>query len=83
MSLLSRLAGAEARLAILRPGLRVIEISGGLEDGVAPIATIDGDQLERLADETSDEFRARARAAAIAAGARTLIYGGLPPLAGY
>jgi hypothetical protein len=77
---MSCLAGAEARLRILRPGLRVIEISGGLEDGVAPIATIDGDQLERLADETSDEFRARAHARARATGARTLIYGGLPML---
>jgi hypothetical protein len=82
MSLLSRLAGAESRLRILRPGLRVIEISGGLEDGVAPIATIDGAPFQRQANEPPEDFRARARAAAIA-GARTLIYGGLPPMAGY
>jgi hypothetical protein len=42
LTLRARLAHAEARLAILRPGLRVISIRGGLEDGVADCATIDG-----------------------------------------
>jgi hypothetical protein len=79
VSLNARLAYAERALAILRPGLRVITIRGGLTaDASGDIATIDGDHLKRLAGETSDGFRARARAAAIAAGARTLIYGGLP-----
>ena len=77
---MSRLSGAESRLRILRPGLRVIEISGGLEDGVAPIATIDGAPFERQDNEPIEDFRARARAAASDAAARTLIYGGLPPM---
>jgi hypothetical protein len=79
LSIASRIASAEGRLAILRPGLRIITIHGGLTaDASGDIATIDGEQLARLVDETSDEFRSRAMAAAIAAGARTLIYGGLP-----
>jgi hypothetical protein len=36
--------------------------------------------MARSDGETTEDFRARARAAAIDAGARTLIYGGLPPL---
>jgi hypothetical protein len=37
-----RIAGAEAKLRVLRPGLRIVCIRGGLADGVADIAEIDG-----------------------------------------
>ena len=81
MSLLSRIAGAEARLSILRPGLRILSIRGGLKDDASgDFATVDGRPLARADGETSEDFRARARAAAIEAGARTLIYGGLPSM---
>jgi hypothetical protein len=81
LSLLSRIAGAEARLSILRPGLRILSIRGGLKDDASgDFATVDGRPLARADGETSEDFRARARAAAIDAAARTLIYGGLPPM---
>jgi Asp/Glu/hydantoin racemase len=78
MTLRARIATAEGRLAILRPGLREIVIRGGLDRGVASIATIDGEPLARAEGETSEAFRARAREAAIAAGAKVLVLGGLP-----
>jgi hypothetical protein len=81
MSLLSRIACAEHALSILRPGLRIISILGGLkDDSTGDFARIDGLSMARADGETSEDFRARARAAAIDAAARTLIYGGLPPL---
>jgi hypothetical protein len=76
--LMSRIAGAEARLRLLRPGLRVISIRGGLQNGVADLATVDGVELEPAPGESSDAFRARARESAIAAGAKVLVFGGLP-----
>jgi hypothetical protein len=81
MSLAGRIAGAEARLRLLSPSLRVVEISGGLVDGVADFATYDDVLIEREAsDESVDEFRRRAIALATAAGARALLFGGLPPM---
>jgi hypothetical protein len=76
--LMSRIAGAEARLRLLRPGLRVISIKGGLAPGVADLATVDGVEIEPAPGESSDAFRVRAREAAIAAGAKVLVFGGLP-----
>jgi hypothetical protein len=78
MTLRARIATAEGRLAILRPGLREVVIRGGLAPGVADIATIDGEPLARSDGETPEAFRARAREAAIAAGAKVLVLGGLP-----
>jgi hypothetical protein len=75
----ARLASAEQRLAILRPGIRTVEIRGGLESGVAPIATIDGKPFERWEGEPSDAFRLRAKAYAVDSDARVLVFGGLPP----
>jgi hypothetical protein len=78
MTLKARLAHAEAMLAILRPGLRVISIRGGLEDGVADCATIDGRPFKCWEGEPSDAFRLRAKAYAVDADARVLVFGGLP-----
>jgi hypothetical protein len=78
MTLRARIATAEGRLAILRPGLRVINIRGGLAPAVSDIATIDGEPIARADGETSEAFRARACEAAIAAGAKVLVLGGLP-----
>jgi hypothetical protein len=81
MSLLSRIACAEHALSILRPGLRVISIRGGLKDDASgDFATIDGRPMARADGETSEDFCARARAAAIERAARTLIFGGLRPM---
>jgi uncharacterized Zn-binding protein involved in type VI secretion len=74
----SRLESAEGRLRVLRPGLREIVVRGGLQDGVADHATIDGAPIVRQPDESSEQFRQRATAEAVASGARTLIIGGLP-----
>jgi hypothetical protein len=79
MSIANRIAGAERAMSVLRPGLRTVLIRGGLAPGVADFATIDGMPLARAEGETSEAFRARAREAAIAAGAKVLVLGGLPP----
>jgi hypothetical protein len=78
MSLANRIAGAERAMSFLRPGLRVIDISGGLQSGIASVATIDGARLEPEPGESPDAFRARAHARARVAGAKTLVLGGLP-----
>jgi hypothetical protein len=79
VTLKARLASVEQRLAILRPGLRVVTIRGGLTaDASGDIATIDGAPFGRQDNEPIEDFRARARATAIDAGAKTLIFGGLP-----
>jgi hypothetical protein len=80
MSLANRIAGAERAMSVLRPGLRVINIRGGLQSGVASVATIDGARLSPEPGESPDAFRARAMARAREAGSRTLIFGGLPPM---
>jgi hypothetical protein len=80
MTLRARIATAEGRLAILRPGLRVIVVRGGLAPGVSDIATIDGEPLARADGETSEAFRARAREVAISSNAKVLVLGGLPPM---
>lgn len=54
----------------------VVNITGGL-DGAPHHATYSGTQIDRLPHEAVDAFRARAVAAANAAGARCLIVGGL------
>jgi hypothetical protein len=78
MSIANRIAGAERAMSLIRPGLRVINVRGGLAPGVADIATIDGEPLARSGGETPEAFRARAREVAIAAGAKVLVLGGLP-----
>jgi hypothetical protein len=80
MSLANRITGAERAMAILRPGLRVINIRGGLTpDASSEFATIDGGQrIDRGATEDVEAFRARAREAAIALGSKVLVFGGLP-----
>jgi hypothetical protein len=67
-------------MSVLRPGLRVINIRGGLAPGVADIATIDGEPIARADGETSEAFRARAREVAISSNAKVLVLGGLPPM---
>jgi hypothetical protein len=78
ISLKYRIASAESRLRVLSPGLRVVSISGGLTDGIADIATFGDEVVERSPDETIEDFQCRARALAIAAGSRSLVFGGLP-----
>ena len=59
---------------------QTIVISGGLTAGVADIATVGEVQIERLPDETVEAFEQRAHDLAIAAGASTLVLGGLPKM---
>jgi hypothetical protein len=83
MTLRARIAGAEARLRILSPGLRIISIRGGLDrDAHEKYATHGecGEIIERQADEDAASFQRRARQLADAAGSRVLIFGGLPPM---
>jgi hypothetical protein len=77
ISLKYRIASAESRLRVLSPGLRVVSILGGLTDGIADIATFGDEVVERSPDETIEDFQCRARALAIAAGSRSLVFGGL------
>jgi hypothetical protein len=80
MGLKDRIAGAEARLRLLSPSLRVIAIEGGLQSGVGGIATIGNLLLvmTRADGESESDFRARAKAAARELGVQTIIFGGLP-----
>ena len=80
MGVKERIAGAEARLRLLSPGLRVVEIEGGLSDLRGDLATF-GDQIvEREADETIEDFQRRARALATVSGSRLVVFGGLSPM---
>ena len=60
MSTASRISSAEQRLRVLRPGLRIVTVRGGLQDGIADHAEIDGAQIVREPDESSEAFRQRA-----------------------
>jgi hypothetical protein len=74
----SRIAGAEQRLRVLRPGLRVVSIRGGLQPGVADHAEIDGAPIVRQPDESSEAFRQRAIGIAQSTNAKLIVLGGLP-----
>lgn len=83
MTLRARIAGAEARLRILSPGLRIISIRGGIDrDAHEKFATHGerGEIIERQPGEGAESFQRRARQLADAAGSRVLIFGGLPPM---
>jgi hypothetical protein len=73
-----RLAALELRLKASVPGIMEIVVRGGLEPGVAPIASFSGREWEAAPDESFEAFRARAKAAAEAEGARFIVVGGLP-----
>jgi hypothetical protein len=60
--------------------IQTITIQGGLTAGVADIAHFGDVQIERLPDETVEAFERRVHDLAIAAGASTLVLGGLPKL---
>jgi DNA polymerase III sliding clamp (beta) subunit (PCNA family) len=60
--------------------IQTITIQGGLTAGVADIAHFGDVQIERLPDETVEAFEQRAHDLAIAAGASTLVIGGLPKM---
>ena len=60
--------------------IQTIFISGGVTNGVTDIATFGEVQIERLPDETVEAFEQRAHDLAIAAGASTLVLGGLPKM---
>jgi hypothetical protein len=78
MSTASRISAAERAMSVLRPGLRTIIVRGGLTDGVADHAEIDGVPLARNQDETSEAFRQRAIGVAQSTNAKLLVLGGLP-----
>jgi hypothetical protein len=59
---------------------QTIVISGGLTAGVADIAQFGETLLEREDGETIERFHIRARAAACAAGAGFVTFGGLPKM---
>ena len=59
-------------------GLKVIIITGGLSDGVFHIATGGGSSWEGEPGESFEAFRDRVSVAALEAGARLLVIGGLP-----
>jgi hypothetical protein len=82
MTLKARIVAAEQRARILSPGLRVVSIRGGLDRGIASIATIDGVNLAQSEDESPEEFRARAYRVAKESHAKCLIFGGLPGWSG-
>jgi hypothetical protein len=60
--------------------VQTITIQGGLTAGVADIAQFGETLLEREDGETIERFHIRARAAACAAGAGFVTFGGLRPL---
>ena len=64
----------------MRHDVQTITIQGGLTAGVADIAQFGDVQIERLPDETVEAFEQRAHDLAIAAGASTLVLGGLPKM---
>ena len=74
-----RLAEAEGLVGQSEYELHVIEVSGGLEPGIAKRASFDGFHLEGNPEESLEDFCSRARAAAVAAKAKFLVLGGLPP----
>ena len=73
-----RLAAIERQMTPPAPTILEIVIRGGLTPGVAPIASFGSNRWEAAPDELFEAFRARAVAAARAAGERSLIFGGLP-----
>jgi hypothetical protein len=59
----------------------VIDIAGGLkDDATGDFATVGYTLIERADGETVDDFRARARGAAVAAGRDHVVFGGLRPM---
>ena len=62
-------------------GLETIEIEGGLErDGFENFAQFGKTLVERQDGESVEDFRARAREAAVAAGSDHIVFGGLRPM---
>jgi hypothetical protein len=59
MSTASRISSAEQRLRVLRPGLRIVTVRGGLQDGIADHAEIDGAQIVREPERADRVSRAR------------------------
>ena len=57
------------------PGNREIRITGGLSDGVSPIASIDGKPIERGTGEGDDAFQVRVRG--MARRGDWIVWGGL------
>jgi hypothetical protein len=79
MNLANRIAGAERAMSVLRPGLREIVIRGGLTaDAWGDFATVDGRRVDRGPVEDVETFQIRVRKLAQAAGAKLVVYGGLP-----
>jgi hypothetical protein len=80
MSLLGRIAGAEARLRLLSPGMREVVIRGGLTDDASGDFAAFGDEyVEREGGETVEAFQIRVRQLAQEAGSQLIVFGGLPP----
>jgi hypothetical protein len=74
-----RLTAAERRLNPPVPRIKEIVILGGLPGSDDPTFATAGDlRWERAPAETLPAFRARAMAAATAAGERYIVIGGLP-----
>jgi hypothetical protein len=74
-----RLAAAERRLLIDKPTLHEVIFQGGLVPGIYPQAKIGGGPaIKPEADEDFTRFQQRMRALAQSAGARLIVYGGLP-----
>jgi hypothetical protein len=79
MSLLGRIAGAEARLRLLSPGMREIVIRGGLTpDASTEFARVGDRRIDRGACEDVEAFQNRVRQLAHEAGSRLVVFGGLP-----
>jgi len=76
VSLRSRLAAVERRLAPLRETPVVIVIRGGLHANDPAFATAGGQRWERAPDESFAVFKMRALAEATAAGESFLIVAG-------
>lgn len=77
--LLGRLTKLEAAVGRTLASVQPIEIAGGLQEGVAPIATVNGLHFGRGSAESEQEFRERVIAAAVKARC-TPIFGGLPEM---
>jgi hypothetical protein len=73
-----RLAALEQRLKASAPGIMEIVVRGGLEPGVAPIASFSGRHWDAAPGEPPEGFRARAKAAAEAERTPFIVFGGLP-----
>jgi hypothetical protein len=62
-------------------GFETIEIEGGLkDDATSDFATVGDTLIEREDRESVEDFRARAREAAVAAGRDHVVFGGLRPM---